>query len=77
MGERAWEIAEAGSRYRLSLARIDPGHAALRFFVWQDSFETYLRAREIGEAAGFAAGWQPLPQDGEITVGGRSNFRVD
>ena len=30
---------------------------AIRFHVWNDSFETYLEARNKVEAAGFRAGW--------------------
>jgi hypothetical protein len=40
----------------------------VRFWVWSDSFETYLEARYIAERAGFDVSWQPLDAEDEIGI---------
>jgi hypothetical protein len=64
--ELAWRSRDGGiERSRLAtdpdfrawLARHRPEVDSVRFHVWSDSFETYLEARTLVEAAGFRAGW--------------------
>ncbi|NRA10003.1 MAG: hypothetical protein HRU02_17735, partial [Myxococcales bacterium] len=37
---------------------LDPRRVHLSFFVWDDSFPVYVKAREIAETEGFSAGWE-------------------
>jgi hypothetical protein len=46
----------------------DPEKDFIRFHVWSDSFETYLEARRVVEAAGFRAGWKPYEADAEFDL---------
>ncbi len=57
------------ARLREWLARLDPERDFLRFHVWNDSFETYLAARQVVETAGFRAGWQGHDRDSELDLG--------
>ncbi|MEZ4330598.1 MAG: hypothetical protein R3F35_02520 [Myxococcota bacterium] len=74
----AWRTEDGGiDRTRLPtdarlhdwLARRDPAQDSILFHVWTDSFETYLEARTIVEAAGFRAGWRGHEADEELTLG--------
>lgn len=73
----AWRSEDGGiDRTRLAsdprlrdwLARRDPKQDSIHFHVWTDSFETYLEARTIVEAAGFRAGWRGHEADEELTL---------
>ncbi len=56
-GEAAEEVQRRNSDYQEILhAKKNDAHY-LRFLVWGDSFETYLKCRQISESLGFAAGW--------------------
>lgn len=46
----------------------DPERDFIRFHVWSDSFETYLEARRVVEAAGFRAGWKAYEADSELEL---------
>jgi hypothetical protein len=50
---------EAG--FRGELAQLHPERHYLSFWVWGDSFESYLAARRIAESAGFSVGWRAVP----------------
>lgn len=74
----AWRSEDGGiDRTRLAsdprlqawLARRDPQEELIRFHVWTDSFETYLEARTLVEAAGFRAGWRGHEADEELMLG--------
>jgi hypothetical protein len=54
--------------FRQWLDARDPEVDFIRFKVWGDSFETYLAARELVEAAGFRAGWRGYESDDEIEL---------
>ena len=62
IGETASELQARNAQFRKRLASYDPGSRFLHFYVWEDSFEVYLEARQLAEQAGFAAGWQPLAE---------------
>ncbi len=64
-GELRSELAADDSRYRLALRRAAPETHYLRFYVWSDSFATYLHARRIAEDMGFAVGWQAYDRRAE------------
>ncbi|HTA30214.1 MAG TPA: hypothetical protein VK731_07000 [Candidatus Cybelea sp.] len=38
------------------------------FWVYADSFEAFMRAREVATSLGFQYGWEPLPQDQRLQV---------
>jgi hypothetical protein len=39
------------------------------FWVYEDSFEAFMRARELATSLGFQYGWEPLPQDARLQLG--------
>ena len=72
-----WRSRDAGiDRTRLAssralqewLGRRSPERDFIRFKVWNDSFETYLVARQVIESAGFRAGWDAFAQDQELEL---------
>ncbi len=73
----AWRSKDPGiERTRLAtsprfaewLAARSPERDFIRFQVWNDSFETYLEARQVIEAAGFRAGWDAFKADQELEL---------
>ena len=50
------------------LAARSPSKDFIRFWVWNDSFDVYLRARQATEAAGFRAGWRGRDKDQELDL---------
>jgi len=60
VGETLTELEQANSQFRAGLQRLNRTGSALQFLVWDDSFETYLAARQLSDRAGFAAGWEPF-----------------
>lgn len=65
VGETLVEAQAQGSAYRGALAELHPKRNTLLFYVWPDSYDVYLRAREIGYRSGYLAGWEALPADRE------------
>ena len=72
-----WRSPDAGLEHtdlatnpllRSWLAARSPELDFIRFQVWGDSFETYLAAREVVEAAGFRAGWSGHEVDEELDL---------
>lgn len=61
-------LLERDPRWHQWLSRQEPGEHFVRFHVWNDSFETYLIARQAVEAAGLGAGWVGHEADDEIRV---------
>ena len=61
IGETLAELRSPKASFREQLAAYDPKSHFLLFYVWEDSFEVYLEARQLAEETGFAVGWQPLP----------------
>ena len=57
VGEDIHRIGSITSTYRKALKRVKADKKYIRFFVHPDSFEVYLKAREIADQAGIAAGW--------------------
>lgn len=54
------------SSFRAMLASADASSTGLTFVVWDDSFETYIRAVTIAKEAGFRTNWIPYDADEEI-----------
>lgn len=68
-GESLERISRGTSAYRNAIRKMNSQKVWVRFYVWSDSFETYLMARSIAEQQGLSAGW--VPRDGA------KNFIVD
>jgi len=58
MGETLATLASHQSDFERELGHLDARRVHLSFFVWDDSFPVYVKAREIAEAEGFSAGWE-------------------
>ncbi|MAI24667.1 MAG: hypothetical protein CMN75_01425 [Spirochaeta sp.] len=73
----AWRTEEAGdsigdlrvgdSSFGAELAGNSAEDRFVQFWVWPDSFETYLEARYLAEASGFDVAWSPV--EGRNPVG--------
>jgi hypothetical protein len=59
-GETPEQMQRMDSAWRRALRSLDPRRRYLRFYVWSDSFEPYLRARSDAEGRGFTAWWEAL-----------------
>lgn len=70
-GERDWEIERGFSVFQQVLQDVEPSRAVLYFYVRQDSFDVFLKARLIAERYGFSVGWDPKPE-GPILFSTRS-----
>jgi hypothetical protein len=70
-GESLDEAIKASGEYARMLRRLEPETHVLRFFVWPDSFEPYLKVRELAGERGYAAGWEPMtsPDEYRISLG--------
>lgn len=68
-GEAGEALKAAGSRFRESLRRLDPGKNHIFFLVRHDSFEVFHTARRVAMEMGFKVGWHPLEADKPISVG--------
>lgn len=64
-GESASELSSRGSAYRAALNELHPKRDTVLFYVWPDSYDVYLKAREIANGAGFLAGWIAHDKDQE------------
>ena len=67
-GEDIADLRLEGSQLEASVRARDPGRQYIRFWVWPDSFEVYLEARYVAEAAGFDVAWTAVPSEQEIGV---------
>ena len=65
-GEQAGELRLPGNRLAGDFEKHDPGKEYVRFWVWPDSFEVYLEARYLAEAAGFDVAWTAVPAGEEV-----------
>ncbi len=59
-GEEETELVKPSSRYLSALKGISPKTHYLQFEVFEDSFATYLSAREVASRRNFPAGWKPI-----------------
>ena len=59
-GEPLAAAAQMTSRFQTDLRRYRNTNTVVWFHVARDSFETYLRAREITDALGIPAGWEAV-----------------
>lgn len=70
-GEEIDEAVKPTGEFARALRRLKPDTHVVRFFVWPDSFEQYLRVRELTGERGYAAGWEPMtsPDEYRISLG--------
>jgi RNAse (barnase) inhibitor barstar len=68
-GEEADDTIRGSGELARALRRVTPATHIVRFFVWPDSFEAYLKLREYTGRQGFAAGWEPTTADDEYFIG--------
>jgi hypothetical protein len=70
-GETADDAIKGTGDLARALRRFKPDTHIVRFFVWPDAFEAYLRVREFTNQRGFAAGWEPVgsPDEFRISLG--------
>ncbi|HEY5656798.1 MAG TPA: hypothetical protein VIY27_03325, partial [Myxococcota bacterium] len=61
-GETLADLSRPDAVYRQDLTLFHPQRTYFRYFVWDDSFDTYLEARRLANEAGFSAGWTPFAQ---------------
>ena len=66
-GESIKTIFQKGSSFQKELTNHDPGEYAVIFIVRSDSFDAFIKAREIAWNKGYVVGWEPL--DGPIYAG--------
>jgi hypothetical protein len=59
---------ESSAELRGWIAGRDPSRQFIKFQVWSDSFEAYLEARRVVEAAGFRAGWRAFDADEDMEI---------
>jgi len=64
-GEDASQIEAKNSAFRRALLALHPKRDTVLFYVWPDSYDIYLQAREIASAAGYLAGWEALDTEQE------------
>ncbi len=76
-GETLEEMEKENSDFQRKIRTINTRLQYCRFVVWPDSFEAYLKARDIIDERGLLAGWQPTTFAGEwpLYVPGLSNFK--
>jgi len=67
-GETADGLRGARSSFRRRLAKLNPRKRWLCFQTYEDSFPTYLAAREVAEESGFAVGWIPMALGDELVT---------
>jgi len=67
-GESISEIAESTSKFQTMLAKLDPEKHYILFGVQKDSFEVFLKARQIAWQKGFVVAWWPR-EEGPIYAG--------
>jgi hypothetical protein len=65
-GEALLEIERTASAYAQDLSRFDPRRTFFQFYVWDDSFDVYLKAREMANEMGYSAGWDALDRNEPI-----------
>ena len=68
-GETAAEAIRGTGDLARALRQVNPASHFVRFFVWPDSFEEYLKVREFTNERGFSAGWEPVTSPDEHVLG--------
>jgi hypothetical protein len=66
-GETPEQLQGSHSTYVRAIQSADPNAEFVKFFVWSDSFDTYLAAKEIAERRGLRGNWIPMKKNEELT----------
>ena len=78
VGHTSREIWAANSDFQKMLEELADGRGHfITFYVYADSFEVYLAARNIADKLKLEAGWKPFPNDAELSWGGGAGPVVD
>lgn len=64
-GENEATLVKPNSKYLATLKNISPKTHYLQFEVFEDSFATYLSARDLASKRNFPAGWKPVSRGGD------------
>jgi hypothetical protein len=67
-GEGLFELRAGAPALRARLRDGSPSRQFVRFYVWADSFETYLEARYIAESLGYDVGWMAVDAADEVGI---------
>lgn len=70
MGEDAQVVMEEFAR---AFKRNSQNNFYLAFWVYEDSFDVFNRAKEAAVNSGMQYGWEPVARDAQLTVSGRGN----
>jgi hypothetical protein len=75
-GEDEAALTKGSSKYVSALKAITPKTHYLQYEVFEDSFATYLAARQIASKRNFPAGWKPVSRgpDTDCTLSARNFF---
>lgn len=68
-GESEQELARAESRFQQALSQHRPEKCYLQFGIWPDSYELFLKVRDLAWQAGYDVGWVPLDTGEPIRLG--------
>ncbi|QDT65491.1 hypothetical protein [Calycomorphotria hydatis] len=63
--DAGFDMQKNGTEFRRLMGKINDGKSYVKFRVYNDSFDTYLAAREFADQVKLPAGW--LPQDEDYT----------
>lgn len=66
--ETVAQLDEETSAFRKVLKNAEPSSTVIVFQVWNDSFDTYVRAANIAKKMGFHTSWLPYDADEEINI---------
>jgi len=65
-----WKLESAAdSEWREYLKALSPKEYYIAFLAWGDSFTTLKKAKVMATDAGWDVGWEPWPEDSEISFG--------
>lgn len=67
-GDKTENIGTRSSQFARWIQGIDPEHFYLDFRVFDDSFSTYLEARNVAMRQGVLAGWSPYSLSSEYRI---------
>lgn len=68
VGESPEQISLSNARFRREITAAEKSKRYITYFVWADSFDVYIQARDISDSRGIFAGWEPMEAQEELTV---------
>ena len=79
-GETPDQLTNRQSIYTKTINEADPSKQFVKFYVWSDSFDAYLAAKELAERKGLRGNWAPFGENetlSEILGGGGPAHRKE